>query len=444
MNRTSMPDALHQDLLQRSRAAVWHPCTQMKVHEKLPLMPIVRGEGVWLFDAQGKRYLDAVSSWWVNLFGHGEARIAAAITRQMATLEHVLLAGFTHPAVVELSERLAEVAPPGLGHCFYASDGASAAEIALKMAFHYWRNQGKAEKTRFLSLANAYHGETLGALAVTDVALFRDVYAPLLRASATVASPDPRGFAPGTSPEKAAAEAAAALAARLAREHQQIAALILEPLVQGAAGMAMYHADYLRAARRLCDQYGVLLIADEILTGFGRTGSLFACEQGAVRPDFLCLSKGITGGFLPLSCVMTTDSVYEAFYDDDLARGFLHSHSYTGNPLACRAAITVLDIFRQDDVLAANRQRAARLSTLLAPLSKNSKVGNFRRLGMIWAFEVASERSAFARWCFAAGLKRGLLLRPIGNTLYLMPPYCLSDPDMEFLAEGVQAIVHEA
>lgn len=444
MNRTSMPDALHQDLLQRSRAAVWHPCTQMKVHEKLPLMPIVRGEGVWLFDAQGKRYLDAVSSWWVNLFGHGEARIAAAITRQMATLEHVLLAGFTHPAVVELSERLAEVAPPGLGHCFYASDGASAAEIALKMAFHYWRNQGKAEKTRFLSLANAYHGETLGALAVTDVALFRDVYAPLLRASATVASPDPRGFAPGTSPEKAAAEAAATLAARLAREHQQIAALILEPLVQGAAGMAMYHADYLRAARRLCDQYGVLLIADEILTGFGRTGSLFACEQGAVRPDFLCLSKGITGGFLPLSCVMTTDSVYEAFYDDDLARGFLHSHSYTGNPLACRAAITVLDIFRQDDVLAANRQRAARLSTLLAPLSKNSKVGNFRRLGMIWAFEVASERSAFARWCFAAGLKRGLLLRPIGNTLYLMPPYCLSDPDMEFLAEGVQAIVHEA
>jgi len=434
----------NRDLLQRTLAAVWHPCTQMKMHESLPLLPIVRGDGAWLCDADGRRYFDAVSSWWVNLFGHGEKRIADAVAQQMATLDHVMLAGFTHPAVVELSERLAEVAPEGLGHCFYASDGASATEIALKMAFHYWRNQGKPEKKRFLSLAHAYHGETLGALAVSDVALFRDVYAPLLRESATVPSPDPRRFARGTAPEEAADQAAAALASRLAQEHEKIAALILEPLVQGAAGMAMYHAGYLRAARRLCDQYGVLLIADEIMTGFGRTGTLFACEQAEVRPDLLCLSKGITGGCLPLSCVMTTDAVYAAFYHDDLARGFLHSHSYTGNPLACRAALAVLDIFRQDDVIHANRLRAARLSTLLAPLASEPKVLNFRRLGMIWAFELGSERPAFARWCFGEGLRQGILLRPIGNTLYLLPPYCMSDEDMRFLAAGVHEIVRQA
>jgi adenosylmethionine-8-amino-7-oxononanoate aminotransferase len=432
------------DLLARSRAAVWHPCTQMKVHETLPLVPIVRGEGAWLYDAAGKPYLDAVSSWWVNLFGHGNPRIAAAITAQMATLEHVILAGFTHPAVVELSERLAQVAPPGLGHCFYGSDGASATEIALKMAFHFWRNSGKEKKTAFLSLANSYHGETLGALAVTDVPLFRDVYAPLLRHQARLPSPDPRHLSPRTSPEEAAARAATALEARLARGHESIAALILEPLVQGAAGMVMYHADYLKAARQLCDRYQVLLIADEILTGFGRTGTLFACEQAGITPDLLCLSKGITGGFLPLSCVMSTDRVYAAFYDDQFSRGFLHSHSYTGNALACRAALTVLDIFRDDDVLARNRQRAAQLSAKLAALVGHPKVKDFRRLGMIWAFELNSERPALARWCFSEGLAEGVILRPIGNTLYLMPPYVLGEAEMDHLAQAVIAIVGRA
>lgn len=432
------------DLLTRSRAAVWHPCTQMKAHEALPLVPIVRGEGVWLFDAAGKRYFDAVSSWWVNLFGHAEPRIAAAIGKQLGTLEHVLLAGFTHPAVVELSERLAAAAPRGLGHCFYASDGASATEIALKMAFHFWHNHGKPEKTRFLSLANSYHGETLGALAVTHVGLFRDAYAPLLRQHQTVPSPDPRGFAPGSTLEAAAGEAAAGLEACLLREHERTAALILEPLVQGAAGMAIYHADYLRAARRLCDRFGVLLVADEIMTGFGRTGTLFACEQAGIRPDFLCLSKGITGGFLPLSCVMTTNAVFEAFYDDAPARGFLHSHSYTGNALACRAALTVLDIFDEDQVIAGNRQRAAQLSSLLLPLARHAKVRNYRRLGMIWAFEVITERPDFSRWCFTEGLKEGLLLRPIGNTVYLMPPYHMDDAAMDFLAERTQRVVERA
>ena len=434
----------NQQLLDRSRAAVGHPCTQMKQHETLPLLPIVRGEGAWLYDAAGKPYLDAVSSWWVNLFGHTHPRIAEAIAAQMRTLEHVMLAGFTHPAVVELSERLAQVAPPGLGHCFYASDGASATEIALKMAFHYWRNLGHPKKTNFLSLEHSYHGETLGALAVTDVPLFRDVYAPLLRHHQPVASPDPRLTHPRLSPEEAARRAAGALEQRLARDHDSIAALILEPLVQGAAGMAMYHTDYLKAARKLCEQYEVLLIADEIMTGFGRTGTLFACEQAGITPDFLCLSKGITGGFLPLSCVMTSDRVFAAFYDDALSRGFLHSHSYTGNALACRAALTVLDIFRDDAVLQRNRRLAAQLSGALTPLVGHPKVKDFRRLGMIWAFEVDSTHEQFSRWCFREGLARGLLLRPIGHTLYLMPPYILSSAEIEHLAQGVIAIVERA
>ena len=291
--------------LARSRASVWHPCTQMKLHETLPLVPIARGAGAWLIDFDGRRYLDAVSSWWVNLFGHANPRIGAALTAQLAELEHVILAGFTHRSVVELSERLAALAPPGLGHAFYGSDGASAVEIALKMAFHYWRNTGRPAKTGFVSLAGSYHGETLGALAVTDVPLFRDVYAPLLKRNAIVPSPDARRAAPGETARDVAERAAQALDVHLAEHHAATAALIVEPLVQGASGMAMYDPHYLTRARELATRYDVLLIADEIMTGFGRTGTLFACEQAGIVPDFLCLSKGITGGYLPLSCVLT-------------------------------------------------------------------------------------------------------------------------------------------
>ena len=325
--------------LARSRNAVWHPCTQMKLHERLPLVPIARARGAWLHDFDGNRYLDAVSSWWVNLFGHAHPGINAAITAQLAELEHVMLAGFTQRPVVELSERLAQLAPGTLGHCFYGSDGASAVEIALKMSFHAWRNGGHATKTNFVSVAGGYHGETLGALAVTDVALFRDAYGPLLRRQAVVASPDARLAGAGKSAQHQALAAASALEAHLAAHHATIAALIVEPLVQGAAGMAMHDPVYLSRARELCTRYGVHLIADEIMTGMGRTGTLFACEQAGIAPDFMCLSKGLTGGYLPLSVVLTTDAVYGAFYDDDPARGFLHSHSYTGNALACAAEI---------------------------------------------------------------------------------------------------------
>ncbi|MCC6535716.1 MAG: adenosylmethionine--8-amino-7-oxononanoate transaminase [Burkholderiales bacterium] len=425
----------NSDLLARSLRAVWHPCTQMKLHESLPLLPLSRGEGVWLYDFGGRRYLDAISSWWVNIFGHANARINAALTDQLGRLEHAILAGCTHEPVVTLAERLAKLAPGRLGHCFFASDGASATEIALKMSFHYWRNRGEPAKTQFVSLARSYHGETLGALSVTDVALFKDVYAPLLRGSVQVPSPDWRLRPAGSSPEQHAAACAEALEQHLSRHHANIAALIIEPLVQGACGMGMYAPLYLKRARELCTRHGVLLIADEIMTGFGRTGSLFACEQAGIAPDLLCLSKALTGGYLPLSVVMTSDAIYDAFYADEVTRGFLHSHSYTGNALACRAALATLDIFDQDDVIASNRRKSQRFSLLAQPLAGHPRVRDFRNQGMIWAFEVESDDPAFARKFHGEALERGLLLRPIGNTVYFMPPYVMEEGEWRLLVE---------
>jgi adenosylmethionine-8-amino-7-oxononanoate aminotransferase len=422
-------------LLGRSLRAVWHPCTQMKAHETLPLVPIKRGEGVWLYDFDGRRYLDAVSSWWVNLFGHCNPRINAALIEQLGHLEHVILAGCTHAPVVELAERLARIVPGDLGHCFFGSDGASATEIALKMSFHYWRNCGQSAKNEFVSLAQSYHGETLGALSVTDVALFKDTYAPLLRQSMQVPSPDWRLAPHGVGPEQHARACAAALERQLATHHERTAAVIVEPLVQGACGMGMYHASYLRHVRELCTRFAVHLIADEIMTGFGRTGTMFACEQAGITPDFMCLSKGITGGYLPLSVVMTNDAVYAAFYADAVSRAFLHSHSYTGNALACRAALATLDIFEQDRVIEVNRAKAERFEHLAEPLSQHPRVRNFRRTGMIWAFEVASQADDFAREFYRHALEREVLLRPIGNTVYFMPPYVIEDTEMSLLFE---------
>jgi adenosylmethionine-8-amino-7-oxononanoate aminotransferase len=447
------------DWLERSRTAIWHPCTQMKQLQQAPPLPIARGEGPWLIDYDGRRYLDAVSSWWVNLFGHANPRINAALRDQLERIEHVILAGCTHAPVVELSERLGRLT--GLGHAFYGSDGASATEIALKMSFHYWRNRGRPEKTGFVSLQHGYHGETLGALSVTDVALFKDTYAPLLRHTHQVMSPDARLAEPGESAEDYALRAAAELESYLADHAHTTAALILEPLIQGAAGMAMYHPVYLARTRRLCDQYQVHLIADEIAVGFGRSGTMFACEQAALPShaggrgvggegkvpqvadiaDFLCLSKGITGGYLPLSCVLTTEQVYQAFYDDATARGFLHSHSYTGNPLACRAALAVLDIFDQDEVIAANRAKAERFTALLAPLAAHPRVEHFRHRGMIWAFDVRDAPPGFSLDFHRRALARGLFIRPIGNTVYFMPPYVIGEQEMGLMAEATLSLL---
>ena len=455
-------------LAARSLASVWHPCTQMKHHESLPMIPIVSGCGAYLIDADGNRYLDAVSSWWVNLFGHANPRINAALKSQLDHLEHTMLAGFTHEPAIELAERLAKLT--GLGHAFYASDGASAVEIALKMSFHFWRNSGKSSKKKFVSLKSSYHGETLGALSVTDVAIFRDAYGPLLnnnlivdfpgdmahpRKGVSIETPISTGISKHNAPTAASSlpfgpccpecvvDAGVQLEQLFETRADEIAALILEPLVQGAAGMRMYHADYLKKARELCTKYGVHLIADEIMTGFGRTGSMFACEQAGVRPDLMCLSKGITGGYLPLSCVLSTDQIYEAFYADDTARGFLHSHSYTGSVLACRAALATLDIFESDNVIENNRSKAARFTSLAQPLAAHPHVKNFRHLGMIWAFEVDANEPTFARLFFAAALKRGVLLRPIGNTVYFMPPYIVDDEEFQHLVTQTLAVINE-
>ncbi|MCE9639981.1 MAG: adenosylmethionine--8-amino-7-oxononanoate transaminase [Betaproteobacteria bacterium] len=432
----------NDSLLTRSAAAVWHPCTQMKQHETLPLVPIARGDGVWLYDFDGRRYLDAISSWWVNLFGHANPDINAALIAQLGKLEHVILAGFTHEPVVELSEQLSALTGGKLGHCFYGSDGASAVEIALKMSFHYWRNGGKPQKCGFVSLANSYHGETLGALSVTDVALFKDIYAPLLRHSAQVPSPDWRLANHGETPREYAERCAEELERHLEQHHAETAALIVEPLVQGATGMAMYDAEYLRRARALCDRFDVHLIADEIMIGCGRSGTFFAHEQAGIAPDFLCLSKGITGGYLPLSVVMATDKVYAAFYDDSVARGFLHSHSYTGNALACRAALATLEIFRRDKVIEGNQEKAAYLNRAARELARHPRVKNFRHTGMIWAFEIDADDSTLARRFYQAALEHELLLRPIGNTVYFMPPYVISESEMDMLVTRTLEIIN--
>ncbi len=421
----------------RSLRSVWHPCTQMKLHEAQPPIAIARASGPWLHGVDGRRYLDAVSSWWVNLFGHGHPHIKAALADQLERLDHVMLAGFTHEPVVELSERLAALT--GLGHAFYASDGASATEIALKMSAHFWRNSGRPRKNRFIGLAGGYHGETVGALAVTDIAIFREAYAPLVRLAATVPSPDARGAQPGESAADVARRSAAALESWLADHHEETAALIVEPLVQCAAGMAMHDAEYLRRVRALCDRHEVHLVVDEIATGFGRTGTMFAHQQAGIRPDFICLSKGLTGGTLPLSAVLTTDTVYEAFYDDDVARGFLHSHSYTGNPLTCRAAVATLEIFQQQDVMASNRALARALDEAFLPLSQHGRVRHARHVGMIWAWDVDTTLPDFGRRYHHHAMAGGLLLRPIGRTVYAMPPYVLDAEAVQCLAQGALA-----
>lgn len=446
-------------LVTRSRHALWHPCTQMRQLEAMPPVPIARGEGVWLIDPDGRRYFDAISSWWVNLFGHCHPAINAAIIDQLGQIEHVMLAGATHEPVVALSERLAALT--GLGHAFYASDGASATEIALKMSAHFWKNTGFPEKNGFVSLANGYHGETLGALSVTDIPLFKSTYAPLLRHAAHLPTPDARLAEPGESDETYALRCADALEAYLSVHASTTAAFILEPLVQGAAGMAMYHPVYLTRAREVCTRYQVHLIADEIAVGFGRTGTLFACEHApplphpvpetpaagdapsrareGIRPDFMCLSKGITGGYLPLSVVLTTDEVFAAFMHDDTARGFLHSHSYTGNPLACRAALAVLDLFESASVIAENQKKSAHFTDLLGDVMTHPRVRHPRHAGMIWAFDVADAQPGFSARFHRALLDSGVFLRPIGNTVYLMPPYVTTAEDIAGVARALCA-----
>lgn len=448
------PGSDSQALGQRSRNAVWHPCTRLRPDDDAVPLAIVRGEGPWLHDASGRRYFDATSSWWVNLFGHANPRINAALANQLETLEHVMLAGCTHAPAVELAERLSALTGGALGNVFYASDGASAVEIALKMSFHYWRNTGLPAKREFVCLRHGYHGETVGALAVTDVEVFRDAYDPLIRRAHVVMSPDARQAARGESAAAVAARALAQLEALLRERAGQIAALIVEPLVQGAAGMAMYDPSYLDGARALCDRYRVHLIADEIAVGCGRTGTFFAWEQSRAEeaplpphlwPDFLCLSKGISGGYLPLSLALSRPEIQRAFVADELARSFLHSHSYTGNPLACRAALATLDLFAQDDVLARNRERAQWLAEAMSTLAADPRLQHVRQRGLIWAADVRDDVAGadFASRFHHAARARELLVRPIGNTLYVMPPYVFDAAQARWLGEQLLATLDD-
>ena len=435
-------DLKQTTLVDRSLDAVWHPCTQMKHHESIPLIAITKGKGAWLYDDQGAALLDCISSWWTNLFGHSNPRINQAINAQLEKIEHVMLAGFTHPPVVALSEKLSALTQGNLGHVFYASDGASAVEIALKMSHHFWRLKDQPQKKKFVCLENGYHGETLGALAVTDVAIFRNAYGSLLQDVFTIPSPDARKAQVGESADDVARRAAKKLEELLEVEHHNIAAIIVEPLVQCAGQMAMHSPEYLRLVRSLCDQFNIHMIADEIAVGCGRTGTFFACEHAGIWPDFLTLSKGISGGYLPLSLSMTTDQIYRAFYGDQTQQGFLHSHSYTGNPLACAAALACLDIFETESILEKNIARSNDLTKAFAWAKEDSRIEHWRQQGMILAFDIKTASlkrpTSFSREMFSASLKQALLIRPIGNTIYVMPPYILSPEEAMQMGTSVQ------
>jgi adenosylmethionine-8-amino-7-oxononanoate aminotransferase len=441
-------------LRSRDLGVLWHPCTQMAEHpDPLPLVPIRRGRGAWLEGMDGTRYLDAVSSWWTNIFGHGEPRIAEAIAAQARELEHVIFAGFTHEPAVRLAESLLRIAPPGLARVFYADNGSAAIEIALKMSFHSFLNRGQPLRTKFIALTNGYHGETLGALSMGDIPLYRRTYAPLLLTPLFAPSPDAYDALPGESARDCALRRAGELDAIFAAHPGEVCALVLEPLVQCAGGMRMHDPAYLRRAREICDAHGAHLIADEIAVGFGRTGTLFACEQAGITPDLMCLSKGLTGGFLPMSAVLATADIYDAFLDESRERAFLHSHSYTGNPLGCAAALASLRIFETEPVLERNRATAARMAALAAPFAEHPHVAEVRQTGMILAIELVADKATRRPFdgadrrglrAYRRALDAGVVLRPLGDILYWMPPYCVGEPELQVLAGATAAAIDAA
>lgn len=431
-------------LTQRDLSVLWHPCTQMKDHERLPMIPIRRGEGVWLEDYDGNRYLDAISSWWTNLFGHSNSVINDAIKAQLDNLEHVIFAGFTHQPAIELAERLIQITPAGLSRCFYADNGSSAVEIALKMSFHYWHNHGFTQKTRFISLENSYHGETLGALAMSNSKLYKSTYSPLLMDVIKVSSPDCFYRETNESWEEYSIRKFTDMEMTLQRYADEACAVIIEPLVQCAGSMRMYHPIYLKLLKEACDKYNVHLIADEVAVGFGRTGTMFACEQASISPDFMCLSKGLTGGYLPLSAVLTTDHIYSAFYDDYTnLTAFLHSHSFSGNALGCSAALATLKIFEEENIIEKNKTLSHFMSNTTEHFQEHPHIGEVRQTGMIIAAELVKNKASkeLYPWqerrglkVYLHGLANGVLLRPLGHVVYFMPPYVITAEEMQSMA----------
>lgn len=425
---------------------VWHPCSQMKDYEQFPPIVIKKGQGVWLYDENNNRYLDAVSSWWVNLFGHANPRISQALSDQAFTLEHTIFANFSHEPAIKVAEKLVSLTPDGLNKVFFADNGSSAIEVALKMSFQYHMQTGKTKKKRFLALTDAYHGETLGALSVGGVGLYNEVYRPLLLDTVRAKGPDCFRCPFQENPGSCQTQCIQFVEEELSQHHEEITAIIIEPLIQAAAGMKMYPPLYLKRLRELCTKYDVHFIADEIAVGFGRTGTLFACEQAGIAPDFMCLSKGLTGGYLPLSAVLTTDDVYHAFYDDyGTMKAFLHSHSYSGNTLACRVALEVLTMFEEDRVIDRIQNKGERMRKLaMKAFEELPFVGEYRQVGLVGAIELVANRETkeplsseerIGYQIYKRALAKGLLIRPLGNVLYFMPPYIISDDEMRFMID---------
>ncbi|KOS68161.1 adenosylmethionine-8-amino-7-oxononanoate aminotransferase [Lysinibacillus contaminans] len=442
------------ELQTRDLRHVWHPCSQMKDYEQFPPIVIKKGQGVWLYDEDDNRYLDAVSSWWVNLFGHANPRISKALSEQAFTLEHAIFANFTHEPAIKVAEKLVALTPEGLNKVFFADNGSAAIEVALKMSFQYHMQSGKTKKKRFLALTDAYHGETLGALSVGGVDLYNEVYQPLLLDTVRAQGPDCFRCPFQDKPESCQAQCIGFVEEKLAEHHEEVTAVIIEPLIQAAAGMKMYPPIYLKRLRELCTKYDVHLIADEIAVGFGRTGTMFACEQANISPDFMCLSKGLTGGYLPLSVVLTTDKVYDAFYDDyGTMKAFLHSHSYTGNTLACRVALEVLTMFEEEhyiDIVQTKGERMRKLAT--EAFCHLPYVGEYRQVGLVGAIELVANRETkvplpseerIGYQIYKRALAKGLLIRPLGNILYFMPPYVITDDEMSFMIETTKEIMEQ-
>lgn len=440
------------ELQMRDLQHVWHPCSQMKDYEQFPPIVIKKGQGVWLYDENNNRYLDAVSSWWVNLFGHANPRISQALSDQAFTLEHTIFANFSHEPAIKVAEKLVSLTPDGLNKVFFADNGSSAIEVALKMSFQYHMQTGKTKKKRFLALTDAYHGETLGALSVGGVGLYNEVYQPLLLDTVRAQGPDCFRCPFQENPGSCQAQCIQFVEEELSQHHEEITAIIIEPLIQAAAGMKMYPPLYLKRLRELCTKYGVHFIADEIAVGFGRTGTLFACEQAGIAPDFMCLSKGLTGGYLPLSAVLTTDDVYNAFYDDyGTMKAFLHSHSYSGNTLACRVALEVLTMFKDERVIETIQNKGERMRKLaIKAFEELPFVGEYRQVGLVGAIELVANRETkeplpseerIGYQIYKRALAKGLLIRPLGNILYFMPPYIISDDEMRFMIDTAKETI---
>ena len=442
------------DLIARDRRTVWHPYTQMLTRPD-PI-PVVRGEGIYLYTADGRRLLDGTSSWWVNIHGHAHPRLNAALAAQASRIEHVVFANCTHQPAVDLAERLVAILPKGLSRVFYSDNGSTAVEVALKLARQYWSNRGEPQRETFLTLRHAYHGDTVGAMSASEDSIFTRPFAPMLFKVARAESPYcyrcPLGLVRETCHIECLSAGAGTLESLLREHRGDVAGVLVEPMLQGAGGMIVWPREFLAGVRRLCDGFGTLMIADEVLTGFGRTGRMFACEHADVAPDIICLSKALTAGYLPLGATVTTDDVYSAFLSEDRTKTFFHGHSFTANPLACAVALASLDLFRDEQVLDRVVALEGWLREGLEPLRRLPIVGDVRVIGGVGIVELVSDRGTKASGGYldAAGpeltrafLERGLLLRPLGNIVYVMPPYVIGRDETIWMTTTVAEVLED-